>query len=338
MRLSVTGITSGLGRRFAEVAIERGHKITGLVRSPDRQDARDLASRGARLIRGDLEMAGALATLCRDADAVLHLAAHVGDTGTPDLFDRVNVGGTRNTLDAAAAAGAKIFVHVSSTSVYGRPDRGRVTEEWPTRKCGLPYEDTKTEAERIAFARGRMLGIPVIAIRPPLIYGPHDRNFMPRLVAMLEKGRFLLVSGGKAPLNVVWVDHVVDLLLLAIERPDLAGEAFNVGDEVSERPPSVREVAETVAREVGLPPPRISVPYPLAMGIAYVVETGHVLRKAEGAPFISPFVVKLITRNVIYDAEKAVRLLGWTPRVRAIEGIARAARDYRASHAKRPAP
>jgi 2-alkyl-3-oxoalkanoate reductase len=331
MRLAVTGITSGLGKRFAEVALQRGHTLKGLARNPGRPDAQALEALGVRMVGGDLEMAGALASLCRDTDAVLHLAAHVGDNGSPDVFDRVNVGGTRNTIDAAAAAGVKLFIHLSSSSVYGRPEHGRVTEDWPTRKSGLPYEDTKTEAERLAFARGRMLRLPVIAIRPPVIYGPHDRHFIPRTAQAIAERRFILVRSGHAPLNVVWVDHVVDVMLLALERPDLAGEAFNVMDEVSRRPPSVREVTETIARELELPPPRLSLSYPVAFGLAYLSEVAHAWSRAEGAPPFSRFTVKLLSREVIYDAEKAVRVLGWAPRLRALDGLAMAARAYRAA-------
>lgn len=329
MRLSLTGITGGVGRRLAEIALERGHTVRGLVRDLGRDDARALAARGAQLIQGDLETAEPLEKLCQGAEALLHLAGHVGDRGTPEQFDRVNVGGTRNTIDAAAAAGVPMFVHLSSTSVYGRPDRGRVTEEWPTRKSGLPYEDTKTEAERLVFARGRMLGLPVVAIRPPIIYGPHDRNFMPRIVASLERRRFLLVDGGRAPLNAVWVDHVASVLLLAAARPDLAGEAFNVMDEVSGRPPRVREVGEAIARALDLPPPRLSLPFPVAMGVASVIEVAHALRRAEGTPLLTRFLVKILSRDVIYDAGKAVRLLGWAPEVHTLEGITRVARAYK---------
>jgi len=98
-------------------------------------------------------------------------------------------------------------------------------------------------------------------------------------------------------------------------------------DEVSARPPSVLEVATTIAREAGLPPPSTSLPYPLAMGIGHVIATAFVLAKAANPPPITPSVVKLMTRDVVYDASKAVRLLGWKPRCRALDGIARFARE-----------
>jgi nucleoside-diphosphate-sugar epimerase len=325
MRLAITGITSGVGIRLAEIAIARGDSVAGLVRSPSREDARALASRGVRLIPGDLDNADALLDLARGADAFLHLAAHVGDTGTPEQFERVNVGGTLAAIEAAASAGVPCFVHLSSVSVYGRPDQGRVVETWPRLKSGLPYEDTKTEAERVAFEVGKARGLAVIAVRPPVIYGPHDRNFMPRILAALAARRFLLVDGGRAPFNVVWVDHVVDVILRAAARSDLAGEAFNVMDEVDKRPPSVREVAEILAQQAGLPPPRLSLPFPVAMGLGHVVQRVHRLVRASGSPALTPFVVKLLSRDVIYDASKAVRVLGWKPEVGARVGLAREA-------------
>ena len=331
MKLAVTGITSGIGERLAEVALERGHAISALVRQPDRDNARALAARGVRLVRGDLDDVSALTDVARNADVMVHMAAHVGDWGPPEQFERVNVGGTRNALEATAAARVPRFVQLSSTAVYGRPDRGRVTEEWPTLKSGLPYEDTKTTAERLAFERGAELGLAVVAVRPPIVYGPHDKNFMPRVMAALRHRRFLLVDGGRAPLNVVWVDHVVDVILRAAARSDLGGEAFNVMDDVSERPPSVREVGETIAREAGLPPPSLSLPFPVAMAMGHTLQRAYQLARAERPPPISPFVVKLLTRDVVYDASKATRLLGWKPEVGALEGIAREARRRAAS-------
>jgi nucleoside-diphosphate-sugar epimerase len=207
---------------------------------------------------------------------------------------------------------------------------GRVTEEWPTKKIGLPYEDTKTEAERLAFRRGGLLGIEVSAVRPPIIYGPYDRHFMPRAVKALRGRRFVLVDGGRAPLNVVWVDHVAEVLLLAASHPAAAGQAFNVMDEVDTLPPSVREVGEIIARECGFPAPILSVPAAVARPLARVVEKVWERVGAKGPPPVTPFVVTLLTRHVIYDSTKAVSMLGWGPKVRARDGLARAAREARA--------
>jgi nucleoside-diphosphate-sugar epimerase len=316
--------------RLAEVALERGYAVRALVRDTKREDARSLEAKGVELVAGDLERASALEALARGAQAVLHLAAHVGDAGDRATFERVNVGGTRLAVEGAAKAGATRFVQLSSTAIYGRPDRGRVDETWPGRESGQPYDDTKLAAERLAFERGRELGLEVVAIRPPIIYGPYDKNFMPRAVDALFGRRFLLVGGGRAPLNMVWVDHLVDALLLAAERDGIAGEAFNLMDEVERTPPTVREVAETIARAVGAPLPRLSLPYPIALGLGALVEKGFALAKPGATPPLSPFVVRILTRHVVYDASKATRLLGWKPRVGTLEGVRREAEAFAA--------
>lgn len=327
MRIAATGITSGVGQRLAEVARDRGFAVTGLLREPDRLDARALARIGVRIVQGDLGDRAALRALVEGADVLVHMAAHVGDQADRAAFERVNVGGTRAALEAAAEVSVPHVVHLSSVAVYGRPDRGRVTEAWPARKIGLPYEDTKTDAERAAFELGRARKMSVVAIRPPIIYGPYDRNFMPRALEALRTRRFALIDGGRAPLNVVWVDHVVDVVLRAAARRDLGGEAFNVMDEIDRRPPSVREVFEAIAEAAGLPPPRLSLPYPVAMGLAQALEKGFSLARSRKTPPLTPFVVKQLTRDVIYDASKAVAELGWQPTLGALEGVTRFARE-----------
>jgi len=323
MKIAATGVTSSVGRRLCEIARERGHEVTGLVRDPNRLDAKSIERLGVRIIAGDVGDASALADVARGADVFVHAAALVGDgLDTAEMY-RVNVDGTRIVIESAAKAGVAHFIHISSSAVYGRPDRGRVTEAWPTRLIGTPYEDTKAQAERIAFERGRELGLSVIAIRPPIIYGPYDRNFMPRALATLKKRMAVLIDGGRAPLNLVWVDHVCDVVLAAAVRRDLGGEAFNVMDEVDQRPPSVREVFEAIARAAELPMPRIQLSYGAAMALAKTMEWGFGFVKANNKPPLSPFVVKMLTRDVVYDASKAAAELGFTPRMNSLAGVRR---------------
>jgi 2-alkyl-3-oxoalkanoate reductase len=328
VKLALTGVTSGVGLRLAEVLRDGGHEVSGLVRSPERADARRLAAQGVRLVVGSLDESSALDDLARGADVFVHLAAHVGDTGPASEFVRVNVGGTRAAVSAASRAGVKRFVHLSSTAVYGRPDEGRIDESWPTKHSELPYEDTKTDAERVAFRLGASAGLEVVAIRPPGIYGPHDRNFMPRAVRALRKRQFVFIEGGAAPFNLVWVDHVVDVIILAAEKEGIAGEAFNVVDEVDADPPTVREVATTIAEAVGAPKPAISIPYPVALLLSHAIEKGSAVLRVENVPPFTPFIVEMLTRRVVFDATKAVRCLGWRPRKRALEGLREEAIAY----------
>ncbi|HZO12558.1 MAG TPA: NAD-dependent epimerase/dehydratase family protein [Polyangiaceae bacterium] len=324
--IALTGITSGVGRRLAEVAIERGHQVRGLVRDVGRDDARALETLGVQLIPGDVNDQAALERLCSGVDAVVHMAAHVGDWGAREVFERVNVEGTRATVEAAARARVKRFVQLSSVAVYGRVERGRITEEWPTRKNGVPYDDTKVEAERIAMSRGAELGLEVAAVRPPVIYGPYDRNFLPRMIDTLRARRFSYIDGGTGRFNLVWVDHVVDVLLLCTERREAVGEAFNVMDTVRDKPPTVRELVERVSDATGIAYPKLSLPRPVVLGLARVAEWAFKRAGADHPPPITPFVVYLTTLDVIYDSSKAVEKLGWEPRMHPLDGIERQAR------------
>jgi nucleoside-diphosphate-sugar epimerase len=108
-------------------------------------------------------------------------------------------------------------------------------------------------------------------------------------------------------------------------------------DEVDGRPPSVAQVGAVLADAIGAPRPRVSLPYPVAMGVAHVVERAFRLKKSAEAPPLSPFVVKILTRDVVYDASKAVRLLGWRPQVRALDGLRREAEAFAARERDRRA-
>lgn len=320
MKFALTGITSGVGLRLAEVLRASGHEVRGLVRDLSKPEATQLRAIGVSLSVGDLGSMNALVEIAREADAFFHLAAHVGDWGPAAQFVAVNVGGTRRAVEAAARASVKRFVYLSSTAVYGGAARGRVDETCPTFHSGLPYEDTKLDAERVAFATGRVLGLEVVAVRPPGIYGPYDRNFMPRVVDALAKRRCILIEGGRAPFNLVWVDHLVDVLVKCASAPGVGGESFNVADETS-TPPTVREALEAIARGGGFPKPSLSLPYGAAMAVGHVLQGGFLAARWKTPPPITPFVVKMLTRHVVYDSAKAERVLGYERRKRSIDGL-----------------
>ena len=306
MRIAITGGTGGVGKALVHAAHALGHDVHALVRDVGR--ASDLAAAGVILVRGDLDDRNALAEVCEGADAFVHMAAHVGDTGTREEFEHVNVVGTRNAIEAAGKSRVKRFVQLSSTAVYGRPKSGMIDETFEPIPYGKPYEDTKLAAERIAFARGRELGVEVAAVRPPIIFGMDDRVFLPRAIKTVRARRALLIDGGRAPLNLVSVEDVVDVALRCASRPEAAEQVFNVA---AAPPPTVRQVFETVAAAVNAPLPRISLPYRIAMPLARIVDWGWTRAGREGPAPITPFVVTILTRHVTYDSSKAKRLLGW---------------------------
>jgi 2-alkyl-3-oxoalkanoate reductase len=305
MRIALTGATVGVGRELCAEARARVFRVRALVR--DLAAASALARDGVELVRGDLETTRALVEVAEGADVFIHTAAHVGDWGSRDDFERVNVGGTRNAVLAAASAKVPRFVHVSSVAVYGRPREGVIDETFPIRPVGTPYEDTKIAAEAFALERGRELGLAVSAVRPPVIVGEHDRVFLPRIVKQLRQRTALLIDGGAGLFNMVDVRDVVDVLLRCASNDSARGEVFNV----AAAPPRIRDLFDAIADAVGAPRPRLSVPRAPAMAVAKLLDKAWKLAKVPHPPPVTPFVVTMMTLRVVYDAAKARRVLGW---------------------------
>src|SRR5439155_1586716 len=116
--IAVTGATGFVGRHITTVLARRGHTVRALVRDPRR--APTLQSLGVELVPGDLADAGALTTLLRGANAVVHLVGIIVEMG-PATFHAVHVEGTRRVVEAARRAGVERFVHMSAVGARDEP-------------------------------------------------------------------------------------------------------------------------------------------------------------------------------------------------------------------------
>ena len=162
--------------------------------------------------------------------AVFHAAAAIGVGGQWEAFEAPNVTGTRHIMEATEAAGARL-VHVSSTAVFGS-HRYRSTptdEDVPLPR--LPADDlygrSKQDAERAVLAAHAAGRIWAAAVRPPLMYGRRDRQFVPRLAPLLERGVFPLVEDGATVLSLVHADSVADGAVRAVDTASAGGGRFS---------------------------------------------------------------------------------------------------------------
>ncbi|HET9480739.1 MAG TPA: NAD(P)-dependent oxidoreductase, partial [Candidatus Polarisedimenticolia bacterium] len=146
-RTLVTGAAGFIGGRVALRQAAAGRDVIALD-LPGRP-ADHLQSVTIRL-EADITRPDSLDAALKDAriDLVVHCAALMGGWGSPDEYRRVNVDGTRNVLAWAAATGVRRFIYISSVSVYGMPAVTGIDETRPFRHIGLPYGDSKMEAER----------------------------------------------------------------------------------------------------------------------------------------------------------------------------------------------
>lgn len=278
MRAAVTGATGFVGSHVA-AALRAGGA-----------DVRDE--------RADLLDRSALERVFDGCDAVFHVAALYSYDAPADAFDRVNVDGTRNVIEACVARRVRRLVHTSTAGTCG-PVPGRAATEAdgpPDWELAVPYKRTKLASERLVSAAAARGELDAVVVNPTTPVGPGDRKPTPtgRMIAGVARGRIRAYLAGTG-LNVVDVRDVARGHLLAHEQ-GARGERYLLGGENL----SLAELFARIARLAGRPAPRLRVPYAAA-------------RLAAAAGLANRHEVRLARIPMYFSSEKAENDLGYRP-------------------------
>lgn len=330
MRALVTGATGLVGSHLVERLRADGWEVRALVRDP----ARDgwLGALGARLATGDVLDAESLRRAGEGCDALFHTAAAVTPRGGWEAFRRPNIDGTANAIAAAERAGARLL-HLSSVAVYGpsaryRADGRPTTEDTPL--APLPesahYARSKRESEELvmrAHAEGRVWAT---TVRPCVIYGRRDRQFVPRVARLLRPGVAPLLDGGRTTLPIVHAASVADAAVRAVQADVAGGRAYNATNDFDV---TVRDffrlAGEGLGRRVRL------VPMPARL-VSAAVRTGlkvASLATGGGLNVVAGSSLGFLTRDNPFSSERAREELGWSPPVPPEAGIPEAFRWWK---------
>lgn len=336
----VTGASGFIGGKLAERLLADGRKVRVLSRRPLPQ----LEARGAEVIPGDLHDRHALERGCRSADTVFHVAGRVGVWGPPEDFFRVNVEGTRNLLAACRDAKVPRLVYTSSPSVvYNGGDLRNVDESAPLCTAApCAYPTSKAAAEReVLSAHGKDLA--TIALRPHLVWGPGDKNVVPRIIALARTGKLKIVGPGRNKVDITHIANVVDAHLLAegalcaaqisnlkSQMPPAGGRAYFI---TNGEPVVLWDWINEVLRGVGVPEIRSHVPLPVAYAAGALLEIAWRLARKSGEPPMTRFVAKELATEHWFNISAARRDLGYHPLVTVAQGTKELIEHYKTRNA-----
>jgi UDP-glucose 4-epimerase len=310
-RVLVTGATGFVGRALVPFLRERGWFVLAAARA----DVRTVADE--QVVTGELGEPFDWTGVLRGVDCVVHLAARVHvmrDASSDPLaeFRRANVRGTIFLARAAAAAGVRRFVFVSSIKVNGESTPEGISFKADDPPAPLdPYAVSKREAEEALLQLGRDTGMHIFVIRPPLVYGPGVKANFEAMMRWLTRGVPLPLGAIHNRRTLVALGNLVDLIAMCLEHSGPASGIFLAGDGEDL---STTDLLRRLAKALGVPARLVPVP------VWFLESTAALLGKRT--------VAQRLCGNLQVDISKAQRLLGWTPPVSVDEGLRRAAADF----------
>lgn len=320
----VTGGAGFLGSRVVRYLAANGHNVCCLVRNRTAADAlaRLLSGESERVtfLFGSVNDIDACRALVRSAAIGYHLASALG--GSSAALFLGNVVATRTLLQAIREEGCSRLVLVSSLAVYAAEQpNGAVLDERsaldPAPHLRDPYAFSKIVQEQVCWSARQEWNLPLVVIRPGIIYGP-GRDCLTVRVG-LRVGPVLVRMGGRQPLPYTYVDNCAEGVGLAGTVAGIEGEAFNIiDDDLPTGLEIIREYRSRVARLTSLPIPLWAV-QPLSRW--YTAYSRY--SQGQLPPILTPYRAAAQWSSLRYSNEKAKTRLGWRPTVSLAEGLRR---------------
>ena len=321
MKALVTGGGGFLGGAIVRGLLQRGDDVVSLSRG----SYPALEALGVRCVQADLRDGDALRAAFAGRDAVFHCAAKPPPWGPAAEYDAVNITGTERVIDACRWAGVPVLVHTSTPSVVAsNQDIEGGDESLPIATTHRSeYSRSKAQAEALVIgAHGEALR--TVALRPHLVWGPGDPHFLPRFIARAASGRLRRIGRRDPLVDTTYVDNARDAHLLAADRlladADVGGRPYFI---TNGEPIGCWTMVDRMLGAVGLPPIRRSVPIPVAMAAATLMEWAWRAFSLRGEPLVTRFLVQQVTHAHWFNLSAARDRLGYLPKVTLEDGLRR---------------
>ena len=300
----ITGAGGFIGRHLLKRLLEQHDRVRVLVRREIPVDSR------VEVIVGDLGDPAAVDRAVAGVEIVYHVGAAM--SGSREDFERGTVVGTRNIIASMRQHHVRRLVYISSLSVLhaaaAKPGV-RIREDWPLEpRAGErgAYTQTKLAAEQLVR---QVTDLQVVILRPGQVFGP-GAPVLTGAVARYVKGRYVILGDGQLVLPLVYVEDVVDAILLAAKRTTGLFHLVDSGNLTQEQ--LIRRVAGPTAKILKIPLPVV---YALGFGVELL---GKLLKR--GVP-LSRYRLQSALAPMKFDCAAAENELGWKPRVGVEKGV-----------------
>jgi nucleoside-diphosphate-sugar epimerase len=308
-RVFITGANGFIGRALARRYRDYGAEVCGV----------DMAADPAwNVVAGDVRDVDRWRRHLDGADLVIHTAAVVSMVAPMRAAWEVNCHGTRRLLTACREVGTTRFVQLSSVAAFGFDFPDGVDESWPLITNGNSYTDTKITGEHTILAAHAGGELDCTIIRPGDVYGPASRAWVVVPVQMMKSRQFILPDRGRGIFSPIYIDDLVDGVVLAAGLQQGAGQVFTLAHGTGV---TCAEFFGHHWRWLGRKGSIPSLPTSVAIGLA---EAGAKLARLTGkSTEMGRGSIGLLSRRGTYSIEKARRLLGFDPKVDLAEGMRR---------------
>jgi len=318
----VTGATGFIGSRIVHLLQASGVRVRTCGRTPRPRPSLP------NYVCTDLIAAEDCRPLLQGVGIVIHAAglAHRFrlQPGEEGQFYQANAVATEKLTRASAEAGVEQFVLLSSVSVYGRHTRTETSESDPCHPDG-PYALSKFDGERRALSVATETGMPVTILRPATVYGEQDPGNVARLMAAIDRNRFVWIGTGENLKSLIHRDDVARACLAVVEALPQTTGIYNL----SGPPCAMRDIVEGLAVALRRRLPRWRIP---ARVVRHTTRAAAWLTRGRGRLGALHHAVQKWLIDDVYSGRKFEQTFHFQHQVHLAEGLSREVQWYRSCH------